>query len=74
MIKVLSQFIYIYIDKSELERKDHAKCLGTFFDKCLSWAKQIEYTNIKLRRGIDILKKLDNMYKKVLSKIHITLF
>ena len=56
MIKVLPQFIYmyiyIYIDKSELEQKDHAKYLGVFFDKCLSWEKHIEYANIKLSRRI----------------------
>ena len=56
MIKGLPQFIYIYIlikvSKSELEQKDHAKYLGVFFDKRLSWAKHIEYTNIKLSSGI----------------------
>ena len=49
-------YIYIYIlitvSKSELEQKDHAKYLGVFFDKHLSWAKHIEYTNIKLSSGV----------------------
>ena len=58
MIKVLPQFIYIYIDKSELEQKDHAKYLRVFFNKRLSWAKHIEYTNIKLSRGIGMLRKI----------------
>ena len=62
MIKGLPQFIYIYIlikvSKSELEQKDHAKYLRVFFDKRLSWAKHIEYTNIKLSRGIGMLRKI----------------
>ena len=50
--------IHIYIDKSELEQKDHAKYLGVFFDKRLCWKKHIEYTNIKLSRRIGILRKV----------------
>ena len=46
------------IHDEEPEQKDFAKYLGVYFDKQLSWSKQIEIKNNKLHKGIGILTRL----------------
>ena len=64
--------VKICIGNNELEQKDSAKYLGVYFDKKLSWDKQIDYTNNKLNRGIGTLKKLrkyvqENILKNIFN-------
>ena len=60
--------VKICISSNELEQKDSVKYLGVYFDKKLSWDKQIDYTNNKLNRGIGALKKLRKYFQENILK------
>ena len=48
----------IQIGDEKLQQKDFAKCLGVYFDNNFRWKKHIEMTNIKVNKGVGILRKM----------------
>ena len=62
------QPITLKIDDETLCEKNFTKYLGIYFDKHLSWKKQIEYVKQRISRGIGILYKLRHMIPQHLLK------
>ena len=50
----------IFIDHEQLEQKEYAKYLGIFVDNKLSWKKHIQTTNLKISKGIVIIRKMQH--------------
>ena len=50
--------INLNIEGKIIKRADHAKSLGLYIDKNLSWSKHIEETSKKISSGIGALKRL----------------
>ena len=48
----------IQTEDEKLQQKDFAKYLGVYFDNKLSWKKHTEKTNIKVNKGLEILRKM----------------
>ena len=61
----------IQIEDEKLQQKDFAKYLGVYFDNNLSWKKNIEMTNIKVDKGLGILRKMrDFLLEKILKNLY----
>ena len=61
----------IQIEDEKLQQKDFAKYLGVYFDNNLSWKKNIEMTNIKVDKGLGILRKMRNfLLEKILKNLY----
>ena len=61
----------IQIEDEKLQQKDFAKYLGVYFDNNLSWKKHIEMTNIKVDKGLGILRKMrDFLLEKILKNLY----
>ena len=61
----------IQIEDEKLYQKDFAKYFGVYFDNNLSWKKDIEMTNIKLHKGLGILRKIrDFLQEKQLKNLY----
>ena len=54
----------IFYDHEELEQKEYAKYLGIFTDNKLSCKKHIQTTNLKVSKGIAVIRKMDITCKK----------
>ena len=63
----------IYIGSDKLEHNKTAKYLGVYFDERFSWNKHIQYTNTKISRGLEILRKGRNHVQEKTLKTYLTL-
>ena len=60
----------IQIENEKLQQNDSAECLGVYFDHNLSWKKHIEIKNIKVNKGLGILRKMrDFLQQKQLKNL-----
>ena len=60
----------IQIEDEKLQQKDFAKYLVVYFDNNLSWKKHVEMTNIKVDKGLGILRKMrDFLLEKILKNL-----
>ena len=61
----------IQTEEEKLQQEDFAKYLGVYFDNNLSWKKYIEMTNIKVNKGLGILRKMcDFLQEKQLKNLY----
>ena len=57
----LSEILAIRVENKLIKRVKMTKCLGNIIDQHLTWEDHIEYVSKKIRRNIDVLKRLRNV-------------